>query len=499
MPSILVTLGSSFRMRLLTIMQTSLTPRTSFVNVRAALAWLLHVETNDPVRRVLNRGMAVIAVVVIGLIPCMMPVYLATNLSTTAIISILTAAIIITGVWWMNRKGSPFGAVLFSITICSINVISYDPQTYVSVQGNPVTHAGLLFPVALVTAFANPWWGLWIVLAQSGALALRGVADGFPPDQTTTFLIVSITNLLAVYLVLATTSAIFRQAVRTSAELTVSLEEKVANRTAALERAHNSRIETMLTVAHDMRNLLQMRDGDLIMLRYAIADAKEQLPTSFSPAPRRRRQAIPARMHRARKALVETEGLLEALEFSTSMLAGAMTDLKESAMASSGQFALSLVDTDVGQLSRSVVTEFAGAFQREGLKLTLELDPDTPAVPVDAPRLKRVMHNIIGNALKHTHGQGSQVTIRLRPEGQGVLWQCQDNGGGMDEATLARLGELFFCAQRGEEAPEGTGIGLYFSLQIVEQHGGTITFASEGLGQGTTVSVWLPQAAKEGA
>lgn len=63
----------------------------------------------------------------------------------------------------------------------------------------------------------------------------------------------------------------------------------------------------------------------------------------------------------------------------------------------------------------------------------------------------------------------------------------------MDPATLERLGELFFCAERGEDAPDGTGIGLYFSIQMVQQNGGRISFHSDGIGRGSTVAIWLPK------
>ena len=133
----------------------------------------------------------------------------------------------------------------------------------------------------------------------------------------------------------------------------------------------------------------------------------------------------------------------------------------------------------------------------------------------DAVRMVQVMRNLISNALKFTPHDGA-VTIRATPsstKGQSNRSQSfvladgskssfceagfldisvQDTGAGMSEEQLSRLfndGVQFNVAQQGGG---GSGLGLFISKGIVQQHGGSLTAASEGLGKGTEFHLRLP-------
>jgi signal transduction histidine kinase len=130
----------------------------------------------------------------------------------------------------------------------------------------------------------------------------------------------------------------------------------------------------------------------------------------------------------------------------------------------------------------------------------------------DAPRLTRVLDNLLGNAIKYSP-DGGLITVRVHPgppphaadrgdavlgedtdavrPGLGVLVSVEDHGIGIAEHDLAHVFERF---HRGGNVPEtvlGSGIGLTSVEQIVHQHGGTVDIASR-VGSGTCVTVWLP-------
>ena len=95
--------------------------------------------------------------------------------------------------------------------------------------------------------------------------------------------------------------------------------------------------------------------------------------------------------------------------------------------------------------------------------------------------------NLLTNAIDAC-GDGGVVTVRTRPEEQGVRIQVIDNGGGIAPAIRERIFEPFFTTK---PVGAGTGLGLSISYGIVQDHGGTIEVESTP-GQGTCFTIHLP-------
>ena len=136
------------------------------------------------------------------------------------------------------------------------------------------------------------------------------------------------------------------------------------------------------------------------------------------------------------------------------------------------------------------------AFQQKAdtqqVSLKLEIEPALPEVQVDPERIEQVLGNLVSNALRYTPPGGQIVLAGKRQDG-GVLLEVSDNGAGITPEVLAHIFERFYRgddarAQQGEE----TGLGLAIARSIVELHGGRIAAASPGIGQGTTLSIYLP-------
>jgi two-component system sensor histidine kinase BaeS len=116
----------------------------------------------------------------------------------------------------------------------------------------------------------------------------------------------------------------------------------------------------------------------------------------------------------------------------------------------------------------------------------------------DAPRLERVLGNLLGNAIKYSP-EGGEITIRIAREEHGdpatAILSVEDRGVGIPQADLSLIFERFRRAGNVESFA-GSGIGLAGAKRIVELHGGTIAVTSTE-GQGSTFTVRLPIAMAE--
>jgi len=117
--------------------------------------------------------------------------------------------------------------------------------------------------------------------------------------------------------------------------------------------------------------------------------------------------------------------------------------------------------------------------------------PDYPVVGVwDRHRLERVVHNLLGNALKYSPHDG-QVTLTVRLEDRTAVLEVRDEGIGVPAEDVDRIFRWFQRGSNAARVAPGTGLGLAGVRQIVEQHGGTISVQSEEH-RGSTFTVQLP-------
>jgi len=125
----------------------------------------------------------------------------------------------------------------------------------------------------------------------------------------------------------------------------------------------------------------------------------------------------------------------------------------------------------------------------------IENIPELPEMEVDGERLRQVVINLLGNAIKFSD-PGSSVTVKVENQKDQLLFQVSDQGIGISDEAQKHLFERFFRAE-GEMVRGGTGLGLYISKQIIEAHGGRI-WAESKLGEGSTFSFTLPLDGKGG-
>ncbi len=123
--------------------------------------------------------------------------------------------------------------------------------------------------------------------------------------------------------------------------------------------------------------------------------------------------------------------------------------------------------------------------------LNLKLDPQLPAIFGVADQLIQLIMNLLINAmdaLEGLHERPATITISTSVQQERILLTVEDNGHGMDQATLNRVFEAFFTTK---PAGKGTGLGLSLCYSIMKMHGGTIEMESAP-GVGTRVQVFFP-------
>jgi PAS domain S-box-containing protein len=121
-----------------------------------------------------------------------------------------------------------------------------------------------------------------------------------------------------------------------------------------------------------------------------------------------------------------------------------------------------------------------------GVDVRVDLAPDVPEVEADADQIKRVLLNVINNALDAMGDKGGELHLSTALEEGGVVIRVDDDGPGLEDVD--RIFEPHYTTK-----VKGTGLGLAIARQIVAEHGGRI-HAESSPGRGTRVQIHLPAA-----
>jgi PAS domain S-box-containing protein len=140
--------------------------------------------------------------------------------------------------------------------------------------------------------------------------------------------------------------------------------------------------------------------------------------------------------------------------------------------------------TDIASLVEQVVA----AHRDHGHPITLRIEP--AYATVDAPKVERIVDNLIVNAMRHTP-VGTEITVRVEPETDGVLIAVDDRGPGVAVEDREAIFEVFRRGARSDQTA-GTGIGLSLVAQFTALHGGR-AWVEENPGGGASFRVVLPQ------
>lgn len=185
---------------------------------------------------------------------------------------------------------------------------------------------------------------------------------------------------------------------------------------------------------------------------------------------------------------------LNNIQNETQHLTTLIDDLFELSQIDAGALKLHVEPASLEDLVSDVLESMQAQAARKNVRLQGEVLGTPTEVLLDAPRMQRVLYNLVQNAIRHTP-PGGAVTIMLKEDTRGLELTVSDTGEGISEADLPHVFDRFY---RGEAARTrdtrmgpGAGLGLAIARGIVEAHGGTISVQSKP-GEGATFRVALP-------
>lgn len=174
-------------------------------------------------------------------------------------------------------------------------------------------------------------------------------------------------------------------------------------------------------------------------------------------------------------------------------LSDMVEQILEFAGIQSGQRGFALRAVDVGAVTRDVLNASQALIDKAGIRLEIDIPNDLPAARADEPALRRVVQNLIDNAIKYG-ATGGWIGIKARATDSRVVLGVTDRGIGIAPAEQARIFEPFYRSTDAVAARiQGAGLGLSLVRRIVEDHGGRITVRSAP-GQGSEFTISIPVA-----
>ena len=152
-----------------------------------------------------------------------------------------------------------------------------------------------------------------------------------------------------------------------------------------------------------------------------------------------------------------------------------------------GQKILSFIPVDLQQLITEAIVELEPLARDKGLKLQYDGEKDVAQIKGDRLELRRVITNLIGNAIKFT--DTGSVRVSLSQNESEVIIRVEDSGIGISSQEQQTIFQRY---HQGNHRRSGKGLGLYLCQQIVNAHQGRLTVRSQ-LGKGTIFTFFIPK------
>jgi signal transduction histidine kinase/CheY-like chemotaxis protein len=245
-----------------------------------------------------------------------------------------------------------------------------------------------------------------------------------------------------------------------------SLEDRVSERTAQLERANTEKSRFLANMSHELRTPL----NGVIAISETLAGQQT--------TPKGRELA---------ELIVSSGRLLERV----------LTDILDFSKIEAGEITLTRDEFSMNRLVGGIAELHRASAQTKGLAFRWSVAPEAEGrFAGDTVRMTQVLSNLLSNAVKFT--EAGEVALSVRVAGEEICFQVADSGIGFDAETGARLFRRFEQADASiRRRFGGTGLGLAISRSLVELMGGRIEVASTP-GEGSTFSVYVPLERVEG-
>ncbi|WP_319422803.1 ATP-binding protein [Pleurocapsa sp. FMAR1] len=195
-------------------------------------------------------------------------------------------------------------------------------------------------------------------------------------------------------------------------------------------------------------------------------------------------------LQRSKQLALEHQSYINIIDSSGEHLLSLINDVLEMSKIEAGYTFFNETSFDLYNLFTELEDLLKLKAQIKQIELLIEYDNDVPqCIKSDRQKLRQVLINILGNAIKFTE-QGS-VQLRIWIEAETIYFSVEDTGVGISPEAIERIFVAFGQAEAGWQTPEGTGLGLSISREFIRLMGGEITVSSQ-LGQGTAFTFTIP-------
>lgn len=186
----------------------------------------------------------------------------------------------------------------------------------------------------------------------------------------------------------------------------------------------------------------------------------------------------------------EQKNYLAGMRQSGHALVQLVDDLLDFSSIEAGRFQLRPAPEPLRETIESVVEMLSHRAHEKGIEIAATVSADVPGLmDFDAARLRQVLFNVVGNAVKFTHTGGVLVSALL--ERETIVVRIDDSGPGMNAQEQARVFDEFEQAGGNAQRTGGSGLGLAISRRIMDEYGGSLTVSSIP-GKGSTFEIRFP-------
>ncbi len=287
------------------------------------------------------------------------------------------------------------------------------------------------------------------------------------------------------YVVLRTVSTPIVEAAETSARLAsgdlgVRLEVHGEDELATLGRSYNAMADSIEAQIKELGEL------SLVQQRF-VSDVSHELRTPLTTI----RLAADMLNDQREDFDATTARTTELLHAQVQRFETLLSDLLEISRYDAGSVQLELEATSLAHVAEDIIEQMRPLAEGHGVELRLVAPGGYSPVDMDPRRVRRVLRNLIGNAIEH--GEGRPVVVTVDSNQHAVAAGVRDSGLGMDPDDAERVFDRFWRADPSRQRTlGGTGLGLSIALGDATLHGGTLAVWSE-LGVGTNFVLTLPR------
>jgi len=239
-------------------------------------------------------------------------------------------------------------------------------------------------------------------------------------------------------------------------------EAELRQAKAAAEAANRAKSEFLATISHELRTPLNLIMGYTDLLGEG----------AFGPLTAEQRTLL----QRVRKSAYEERELIAAI--------------LDASQLEADQLPVEVSEVAVSALLAELRQEMESVIEKPELQWEWRIEAALPLLQTDRTKLKIVLKNLVGNAVKFT--DRGKITVTVYPREEGVEFCVADTGSGITREVQAVMFEMF---RQGDNAiarrSGGVGLGLYIVKRMLELLRGTVSVESE-VGKGSTFLVWVP-------